>query len=541
MVSRTGARADRDLGHRMVAARQQAVEKKFRALRRALNPVVEFPGLCMTARLGSVGEGGMSSLRYILVDLFLIAVATVAAPLIRDNFQIVAPRLIAFVPYLIITLGVAGLVFPVLGISRSLWRFTSLRDGLRIVAATIIVVLSATAIGFAVNRLDGVARAVPLIQGLLIISLLVGARALTRVSHDRRIRSASAPHGEGVETVLLIGLNKLAELYLQCLAELDTARVSIAGVLGEASRVGLFFHSHPVLGTPEGVLSTLRRLELHGVFVDRIIVTTLPDRLSPSVQYALSQVQTTTTIRIEYLAERMGVQSPPVGSAIAKPASKEAAGSAVAAIDLAFDQVPYHRVKRALDLLGSALLVVILAPVFLLVGLLVAVDVGLPLVFWQQRPGLRGRPFKLYKFRTMADAYAYDGQRKSDNERISAVGNVLRESRLDELPQLLNILKGEMSFVGPRPLLPVDQPIDSKSRLLVRPGLTGWAQIKGGRQISPDDKAALDLWYVRNMSLALDLKILLGTLPVLIFGGRVTETAIVDAWRAMRITMAQTH
>ena len=197
--------------------------------------------------------------------------------------------------------------------------------------------------------------------------------------------------------------------------------------------------------------------------------------------------------------------------------------------------MPYHRVKRAIDLVGSAVLLIALAPLFLLVGLLVAADVGLPLVFWQQRPGLRGLPFKLYKFRTMADAYGSDGQRKSDKARVSTVGDFLRRSRLDELPQLLNILKGEMSFVGPRPLLPVDQPIDSRSRLLVRPGLTGWAQIKGGRQISPADKAALDMWYVRNVSLTLDLKILLGTVPILIFGERVAETAIVHARRETQL------
>ena len=105
-------------------------------------------------------------------------------------------------------------------------------------------------------------------------------------------------------------------------------------------------------------------------------------------------------------------------------------------------------------------------------------------------------------------------------------------TRLDELPQLLNILKGDMSFVGPRPLLPVDQPIDCTARLLVRPGLTGWAQIKGGRQISPSDKAALDVWYVRNMSLALDLEIILwSTVPMLIFGERVAESAVGQAWR----------
>jgi FlaA1/EpsC-like NDP-sugar epimerase len=185
----------------------------------------------------------MPPLRPLLVDLLLVALATIAAAIIRDNFIIVAPRLIALLPYLAITLGVAGLIFPAFGISRSLWRFTSMRDGLRIVVATLSVVLGAVAIGFSVNRLEGVARALPTIQGLLIVSFLIGGRVLTRLSHDRRVRSVPARHSDGLETVLVIGLNKLAELYLQCLAELDTGCVRIAGLLGEGARVGLSVHS----------------------------------------------------------------------------------------------------------------------------------------------------------------------------------------------------------------------------------------------------------------------------------------------------------
>src|SRR5262249_18556937 len=140
--------------------------------------------------------------------------------------------------------------------------------------------------------------------------------------------------------------------------------------------------------------------------------------------------------------------------------------------------------------------------------------------------------FRLYKFRTMGDAHNAIGQRKLDEQRVSALGNFLRRARLDELPQLFNILKGDMSFVGPRPLLPVDQPIDCADRLAVRPGLTGWAQIKGGRQISPSDKATFDVWYVKNMSLALDLGIILGTVPMLIFGEPVGEPAVGGEWHA---------
>ena len=154
----------------------------------------------------------------------------------------------------------------------------------------------------------------------------------------------------------MIGLNKLTELYFQCLAELDAGRVRIAGLLGERVRVGLSVHSHPVLGTPEQVASVLRRLELHGVFVDRILVAVPRDDLSVAVQDALSQIQETTTICLEYLVERMGIQSPSAGSVVAKPAPKETVRTVEGVLNLAIGQVPYHRVKRLIDLVGSAVL-----------------------------------------------------------------------------------------------------------------------------------------------------------------------------------------
>jgi lipopolysaccharide/colanic/teichoic acid biosynthesis glycosyltransferase len=165
------------------------------------------------------------------------------------------------------------------------------------------------------------------------------------------------------------------------------------------------------------------------------------------------------------------------------------------------------------------------------VAALVAIDVGLPVAFWQQRPGLGGRPFRLYKLRTMAAPHDALGRRVPDGERISGVGRLLRRMRLDELPQLLSILMGDMSFVGPRPLLPVDQPAEYSARLLVRPGLTGWAQVRGGREISAADKAALDVWYVQKASLVLDIKIVLATVPMLFFGERANPAAIRRAWR----------
>jgi lipopolysaccharide/colanic/teichoic acid biosynthesis glycosyltransferase len=178
----------------------------------------------------------------------------------------------------------------------------------------------------------------------------------------------------------------------------------------------------------------------------------------------------------------------------------------------------------------AAALLVLLAPLLCLLALAVALDVGAPTVFWQQRPGARGHPFKLYKFRTMRSAHDQSGARIPDAERISPVGRFLRRTRLDELPQLYNILIGDMSFVGPRPLLPVDGASKFAARLLVPPGLTGWAQVNGGCQVVAHDKAVLDIWYLRHASLRLDLTILKLTLRTMVLGERIEHAALERAW-----------
>ncbi len=195
---------------------------------------------------------------------------------------------------------------------------------------------------------------------------------------------------------------------------------------------------------------------------------------------------------------------------------------------------PYWAIKRTADSIAALFLILLLWPLMLLTIILLAVSLGTPVHFWQQRPGLAGRSFRLYKFRTMKAAHDLSGVKLSDEERVSQIGNVLRRLRLDELPQLFSILWGDMSFIGPRPLLPRDQSEAFRARLLVRPGLTGWAQVIGGRDISPEDKAALDVWYVRNASIALDIQILLRTVPVVLLGDRIRRSRIERAWRDLR-------
>ncbi|HQR03318.1 MAG: sugar transferase [Proteobacteria bacterium] len=170
--------------------------------------------------------------------------------------------------------------------------------------------------------------------------------------------------------------------------------------------------------------------------------------------------------------------------------------------------------KRLADLVAAALGLLLLAPLLIALGLLIRWRLGAPVFFRQTRPGLNGLPFRMIKFRTMCDTCGADGQPLPDAQRITPLGRFLRASSLDELPELWNVLRGDMSLVGPRPLLMEYLPLYSPEqarRHEVRPGITGWAQINGRNALCWEEKFALDVWYVDHRSLWLDLGILWAT------------------------------
>lgn len=167
--------------------------------------------------------------------------------------------------------------------------------------------------------------------------------------------------------------------------------------------------------------------------------------------------------------------------------------------------------KRFFDVLGATTGLILFSPILIAVSLLIWREMGRPVIFRQIRPGLHALAFEMIKFRTMKDALDRDGHPLPDKERITRLGRFLRSSSIDELPELWNVLKGEMSLVGPRPLLMEYLPLYSTEqarRHEVRPGVTGWAQVNGRNAISWDEKFALDVWYVENRNLWLDLKII---------------------------------
>lgn len=189
------------------------------------------------------------------------------------------------------------------------------------------------------------------------------------------------------------------------------------------------------------------------------------------------------------------------------------------------------RLKRAIDVVVSFAGLVLLSPLFVLIAWRVRRDIGKPVLFRQMRPGLHGEPFTMIKFRTMRDAIGPDGKPLPDGERLTDFGRFLRRTSLDELPELWNVLRGEMSLVGPRPLLMEYLDLYTPEQMRrhdVRPGITGWAQANGRNAISWDEKFALDIWYVDNQSFWLDKRILWQTVQKVVrregISGGGTET-----------------
>ena len=171
--------------------------------------------------------------------------------------------------------------------------------------------------------------------------------------------------------------------------------------------------------------------------------------------------------------------------------------------------------KRLVDLVGAGLAIVLLSPLIAIVAYLVWRNLGSPIFFTQRRPGLNGKPFIMYKFRTMSDARDSEGKLLPDDQRLTRFGQFLRSTSLDELPELWNVIKGEMSLVGPRPLLMKYLELytpEQARRHEVKPGITGWAQVNGRNALTWEEKFRLDVWYVDNWTLTLDLRILWLTL-----------------------------
>lgn len=450
-----------------------------------------------------------------------------AAYLLRDwTLPATTNRFEGVAAYCGISLLCSLFIFQWFQTSAPISRFFSVSDALNLAKACTLIAALSAALAFVFSRLDEVPRSLPVLHFLLLTSGLLGARMVLRL-HEMRGEARSSRVANPVQHVLLIGATRLAWFFSKMVEELAPGRYQIIAILDERPEMQRrSLNGYPIVGSPAHLDRVLDEYALHGITIDKVILAAPPGNLSNSVWQDVSRLVQSCHIGLEILSERL-IPEEFAGCdlAIGARRSTGAAPAARESLEQILDR-PFWNVKRVIDFAFALTASVLLAPVALAVLVVVLLDVGIPVIFWQRRVGRNGAPLHVYKFRTLAPLFDRRTMQRREAQTPSLTGRFLRTTRLDELPQLWNILSGEMSLIGPRPLLPIDQPKNCSRRLTVRPGLTGWAQVCGGNLVSTEEKNALDEWYIRHASLKLDVIILARTIWMFLAGETRDEKAI---------------
>jgi len=402
--------------------------------------------------------------------------------------------------------GFALLGFFAFRIQDGMTRYFSVHEAIDVAEAVLFAQLMTCLVLFSLTRLDGIPRSMPVIHGFLLAAGLIAVRLLVRILHDDD--TEPLPYHWRRERIILIGANRFASFFIRLLEAYAPQQQRITAVLDEnAAMIGRAISGARILGTPQDLDAIITEFAIHGVETDRVVIAGEADFLSPAALREVERICKRRQIDLSFLPRMVGITewtAPPNPAASFEPMPAPP-----------FALPAFFRLKRWIDIAGSLALIVLLLPLFLAASLLTLVDVGRPVLFWQERLGWKGRPFLIYKFRTLRAPFDSAGTPIRGDQKPSAIGRLLRATRIDELPQLLNVLVGDMSLIGPRPLLPEDQPPNTAVRLLVRPGITGWAQVNGAKLVGKDEKEKLDEWYIRNASLQLDFRSAIRTLGLL--------------------------
>ncbi len=426
--------------------------------------------------------------------------------------------------YAFTTIFFAFLSFLVFRISDGMSHLFSVHDVLAVCGAVATTVASSSLTLFVLTRMEGVPRSTPLIYALVLGSGLVLARTMARYSHAERspneqFEETPSLMPQHVRRVLLIGADRFAAATIKLLnCQRPRTTLVVAALDPRMHFHGRAMSGVKIIGRVEELEAIVDEYQVHGVDIDEVWLSDDAAALPVEAMARLNQQCQNRGLKLKPIAAALNLE-PRVQE---DPRLYEWAP--VGEIELS----RYFKLKRAMDILASASLLIAVAPLATITACLVLYDVGAPLLFWQQRIGRNGRKFLLYKFRTYHAPFDRSGIKIAPEDRLSRLGRAIRAARLDEIPQLLNVLVGDMSLIGPRPLLPIDQPSDPRLRLSVRPGITGWAQLNGGTFVTPAEKDALDVWYIKHASIALDLKIAVKTLLFSVTGGEKMNHAAVE-------------
>jgi lipopolysaccharide/colanic/teichoic acid biosynthesis glycosyltransferase len=465
-------------------------------------------------------SGGYFRARLSIFDAAWAFLSPLIALYVRDAYILSYAGAPTVALYCALSGVVAIIAFLVFRLHDGMTRYFSVHDALDVVKAVVSAELVTGVLLFTVTRLDGIPRSTPLIHALVLGAGLIAARTFTRIA-DTGSKQVDRRQPAATENIIMVGANPLSAAYIRLLEAYSPGQRRVIAILDDRPEMtGRAISGVRVSGPPQHLEVTIDEFAVHGVRTDRVIVG---GELESLTDVTLSEIQSicerreVTLDSVPSLAGLSPLRAAPNGFSV-EPAAKSEA----------FTVPAYFQFKRYVDFAGALVLIVLLLPLLLIVSLLVLLDVGSPLLFWQQRVGIRGSSFLLYKFRTLKLPFNQVGGPVPQAQRLSRMGQMLRVTCLDELPQLLNVLVGDMSLVGPRPLLPHDQPRNAAIRLMVRPGATGWAQVNGGTLLTAEEKGRLDEWYVANASLWLDLRIVLRTLLFTFRGERRAEEPLAN-------------
>lgn len=439
----------------------------------------------------------------VIVDALLVNAGIVIAFFIRFSGELPTFNFepyVALSPLITVLYLVAGYIFGLYEPERTEGTWELVRAALQ--AVTLGMVLTVAVAFFAGPRFFSFSRLVLVIAWAVQFLLLVGWRSLLL-----RFTSVLWPE----QRILIVGTTELAVELAQELEHRAAWGYRVVGLVRRAESEAVASSAFAVLGTADEVTDIIAREQ-----IDRVIIAS-PVALREIIEdMALNNE---SDVRVEVIPELYEIFIGTVDSTV----------SDIPLMELTRPGAPgwYLSTKRLLDIVTSLIALIVLSPLLLLVTLAVLVTMGWPVFFTQERVGKRGRTFDVIKFRTMVkDAEALSGPvlAEEDDPRITALGRFLRASRIDELPQLVNILLGQMSWVGPRPERPhfVDRYVHEipgyRERLKVKPGVTGLAQVSGGYATTPERKLKFDLIYMYHQNLLMDLQILVETVRVVLTG-----------------------
>lgn len=483
----------------------------------------------------------MTKYSLLFLDALLFIIAAFLAWLVLVGTEYGIQHYLTLLPYLLVSFPVSAVFFQISRMHLHFFRLFSLYDLIHATIAITAAIIITLLISFFIFRLEGVPRSLPFLHwifsllGFLLLRLMgllfglhIEARSLQK-------------NNKGRIAALVIGYNPVADLCLRSLPVFGDKQFFIAGVLDEnPQRLGSRMRQCQVIGHPAELDHILAQMAVHGVAVRKILLTTALEDLGAASREAIDRLVVQGRIELhdyyqhlndffamepDERAENMHsvTNTITLPSGLGQRVERSVAGYAV--------------LKRVLDVLSALILLVLMFPVMFLVAPLIRFTMGYPIIFWQERPGKNGKIFRLYKFRTMKHGVDAQGHILDDAQRHAPIGRFLRRTRLDETPQLFNVLLGDMSFVGPRPLLPVDLPSSLPGwvqlRMLVQPGLTGWAQINGGQEVGDEDKIIMDVRYILNMSFWQDILISLQTIKVVLKGEQLSWENICTSYRDM--------